>query len=112
MSRSYGVSRMRSWGQVLLPAALPQVFSGLRAALSIALILMVISMALLTAERRKPFPPWLPYALSCPVAWLLILPSGLEHGGPWMAWVLVGSLAAGLFCIHWRTFMWARTVWD
>ena len=43
MSRSYGVSRLRSWGQVLLPAALPQIFSGLRAALSIALILMVIS---------------------------------------------------------------------
>jgi ABC-type nitrate/sulfonate/bicarbonate transport system permease component len=43
MSRSYGVSRIRSWTQVLLPAALPQVFSGLRAALSIALILMVIS---------------------------------------------------------------------
>jgi ABC-type nitrate/sulfonate/bicarbonate transport system permease component len=43
MSRSYGVSRLRSWAQVLLPAALPQIFSGLRAALSIALILMVIS---------------------------------------------------------------------
>jgi ABC-type nitrate/sulfonate/bicarbonate transport system permease component len=43
MSRSYGVSRARHWSRVLLPAALPQVFSGLRAALSIALILMVIS---------------------------------------------------------------------
>jgi ABC-type nitrate/sulfonate/bicarbonate transport system permease component len=43
MSRSYGLSRARRWSQVLLPAALPQVFSGLRTALSIALILMVIS---------------------------------------------------------------------
>ena len=43
MSRSYGVSRAREWSRVLLPAALPQVFSGLRSALSIALILMVIS---------------------------------------------------------------------
>jgi ABC-type nitrate/sulfonate/bicarbonate transport system permease component len=43
MSRSYGVSRARQWAQVLLPAAMPQIFSGLRAALSIALILMVIS---------------------------------------------------------------------
>jgi ABC-type nitrate/sulfonate/bicarbonate transport system permease component len=43
MSRSYGLSRARRWSQVLLPAALPQVFSGLRTALSVALILMVIS---------------------------------------------------------------------
>jgi ABC-type nitrate/sulfonate/bicarbonate transport system permease component len=43
MSRSYGVSRTREWSRILLPAALPQIFSGLRAALSIALILMVIS---------------------------------------------------------------------
>src|SRR5439155_10066548 len=43
MSRSYGLSRARLWAQVLLPAALPQVFSGLRTAPSIALILMVIS---------------------------------------------------------------------
>jgi ABC-type nitrate/sulfonate/bicarbonate transport system permease component len=43
MSRSYGLSRARLWSRVLLPAALPQVFSGLRAALSIALILMVVS---------------------------------------------------------------------
>jgi ABC-type nitrate/sulfonate/bicarbonate transport system permease component len=43
MSRSYGLSSARQWSRVLLPAALPQIFSGLRAALSIALILMVIS---------------------------------------------------------------------
>jgi ABC-type nitrate/sulfonate/bicarbonate transport system permease component len=43
MSRSYGLTRARQWSRVLLPAALPQIFSGLRAALSIALILMVIS---------------------------------------------------------------------
>jgi ABC-type nitrate/sulfonate/bicarbonate transport system permease component len=43
MSRSYGLSPARRWAQVILPAAMPQVFSGLRAALSIALILMVIS---------------------------------------------------------------------
>jgi ABC-type nitrate/sulfonate/bicarbonate transport system permease component len=43
MSRSYGLTPARQWSRVLFPAALPQIFSGLRAALSIALILMVIS---------------------------------------------------------------------
>jgi ABC-type nitrate/sulfonate/bicarbonate transport system permease component len=43
MSRSYGLTPAQRWGRIMLPAALPQVFSGLRSALSIALILMVIS---------------------------------------------------------------------
>ena len=43
MSRSYGLSPLRHWARVVLPAAMPQIFAGLRAALSIALILMVIS---------------------------------------------------------------------
>ena len=42
-TRSYGISaRDRLW-RVLLPAASPQIFAGLRTALSLALILMVIS---------------------------------------------------------------------
>jgi ABC-type nitrate/sulfonate/bicarbonate transport system permease component len=43
MSRSYGLTPAQRWSRIMLPAALPQVFSGLRSALSIALILMVIS---------------------------------------------------------------------
>lgn len=43
MARSYGLSTPRRWREVVLPAALPQIFAGLRSGLSIALILMVIS---------------------------------------------------------------------
>jgi ABC-type nitrate/sulfonate/bicarbonate transport system permease component len=43
VARSYGLTRAQRWGRIVLPAALPQVFSGLRSGLSIALILMVIS---------------------------------------------------------------------
>jgi ABC-type nitrate/sulfonate/bicarbonate transport system permease component len=43
MSRSYGLTAVQRWSRIMLPSALPQVFSGLRSALSIALILMVIS---------------------------------------------------------------------
>ena len=43
MARSYGLGALRRWREVIVPAALPQVFAGLRSGLSIALILMVIS---------------------------------------------------------------------
>jgi ABC-type nitrate/sulfonate/bicarbonate transport system permease component len=43
MSRSYGLRPAQRWREVILPSALPQVFSGLRSALSVAIILMVIS---------------------------------------------------------------------
>jgi sulfonate transport system permease protein len=43
MARSYGLGTLRRWREVVMPAALPQIFAGLRSGLSIALILMVIS---------------------------------------------------------------------
>ncbi len=43
MARSYGFGPLRRWREVIMPAALPQIFAGLRSGLSIALILMVIS---------------------------------------------------------------------
>lgn len=43
MSRVYGLSRGKQVRRVILPAASPQIFVGTRLALSIALILMVIS---------------------------------------------------------------------
>jgi len=43
MARSFGLSRWQRVGRVMLPAASPQIMVGLRTALSIAIILMVIS---------------------------------------------------------------------
>jgi ABC-type nitrate/sulfonate/bicarbonate transport system permease component len=42
-ARSYGVGRLERIRRVVLPAALPQIFAGMRTSLSLALILMVIS---------------------------------------------------------------------
>jgi ABC-type nitrate/sulfonate/bicarbonate transport system permease component len=42
-ARSYGISRADRLRHVVLPAALPQIFAGVRTSLSLALILMVIS---------------------------------------------------------------------
>jgi ABC-type nitrate/sulfonate/bicarbonate transport system permease component len=42
-ARVYGISRRETLRRVMLPAATPQIFAGLRTSLSLALILMVIS---------------------------------------------------------------------
>jgi ABC-type nitrate/sulfonate/bicarbonate transport system permease component len=42
-ARSYGITKMARIRQVVLPSASPQIFAGLRQALSIGIILMVIS---------------------------------------------------------------------
>jgi hypothetical protein len=76
------------------------------------LILTVISLALLMIQRARSFPGWLPFALSFPFAWALILPSALELGGSWLAWLAFGAMVAGVFCLHWQAFNWARTIWD
>jgi hypothetical protein len=77
-----------------------------------AIVLSVVSLGVLMVHERRTFPTWLPYVLAWPIAWLLILPSKLEHGGSWLAWLVLGALAAGLFCIHWRSLIWAQTIWD
>lgn len=75
-------------------------------------VLTIISLTVLMAERQRSFPGWLPFVLSFPVAWVLILPSALEHGSSWPAWLAFGAMLAGVFCFHWRAFTWARTIWD
>lgn len=75
-------------------------------------VLTIISLTILLAERQRSFPGWLPFVASFPVAWALTLPSALEHGGSLLAWLAFGAMIAGIFCLHWRVFTWARTIWD
>ena len=75
-------------------------------------LLTIISVTIILAERHYDFPGWLPFALAFPVAWCLTLPSALELGGSWRAWLAFGTLTACIFCIHWRAVTWARTIWD
>jgi hypothetical protein len=75
-------------------------------------VLTIISLTLVLLERIIRFPARLPFALSFPVAWALILPSMLEHGGWWVAWLVFASLFAGAFCLHWWAFQRAREAWD
>jgi ABC-type nitrate/sulfonate/bicarbonate transport system permease component len=42
-ARSYGVRRLERIGRIVLPAALPQIFAGMRTSLSLAVIMMVLT---------------------------------------------------------------------
>ena len=75
-------------------------------------VLTIISLTIFLAERHFRFPVWLPYAASFPVAWALTLPSALELGGALSMWLVFGTVVAGVFCLHWQVFTWARTIWD
>jgi hypothetical protein len=75
-------------------------------------VLTIISLTILQAERHRRFPGWLPFIASFPVAWGLTLPSALEHGGTLLVWLAFGAMVAGIFCLHWGAFTWARTIWD
>jgi len=75
-------------------------------------VLTIISLTIVLAERQRRFPGWLPFVASFPVAWGLSLPSALEHGGSLLVWLAFGAMVAGIFCLHWRVFTWARTIWD
>jgi hypothetical protein len=77
-----------------------------------SIALTVISYAILMARRWRRFPRWLPFLLAFPVAWAMVLPSRLEHGGPWLGWLTLGTVLAGVFCLHWQAFNWARGIWD
>jgi hypothetical protein len=72
----------------------------------------IISLTIVLAERHRRFPGWLPFVASLPVAWVLTLPSALEHGGSLLVRLAFGAMVAGIFCLHWRVFTWARTIWD
>jgi hypothetical protein len=100
-------------GDDLGPLSLPiMAHNVLLEALVGSALLTLISLVIVMAERWRPFPWWLPFALSIPVTGALILPSALEHGGPLVAWLAFCTMIAGIFCIHWRAFTWARTIWD
>ncbi len=101
-------------GGGLGPLALPTFFLGsaLLEALFATAVLTIISLTIFLAERHFKFPVWLPYAASFPVAWALTMPSALELGGSLQMWLVFGAVVAGVFCLHWRVFTWAQTIWD
>jgi hypothetical protein len=100
-------------GEAIGPLILPiYMFNHYVEALIGSMVFTVIGAALVMMERARPFPPWLPQAISFPVAWALILPSRLELGGSWLAWLIFGAIVAGTFCVHWHALNWARTIWD
>ena len=101
-------------GGGLSPLAFPTFFLGsvLLEALFATAVLTIISLTIFLAERHFRFPVWLPYAASFPVAWALTLPSALELGGALSMWLVFGTVVAGVFCLHWQVFTWARTIWD
>jgi hypothetical protein len=99
-------------GQAVGPLAMPIFVNSLfEAAVGVA-VLTVLSLILVMAERLRAYPIWLPLAASLPMAWVLTLPSALEHGGPLAAWLVFGVMVAGIFCVHWILLSWSRGVWD
>lgn len=76
-----------------------------------SIVLTVIAIALQLFQRYRRFPTWLPLALAWPAAWALVAPSAVEHGD-WTSWLMLGSLAAGVFCCHWLCVLLAREAWD
>jgi hypothetical protein len=100
-------------GDALGPLSLPIVAHNIfLEALVGSALLTIISLMIVMAQQWRSFPWWLPFALALPVAAALIMPSALEHGGPIVAWLGCCALAAAAFCIHWRAFIWASTIWD
>jgi hypothetical protein len=75
-------------------------------------VLTIISLTILLVERHLKFSGWIPFVASFPVTWALTLPSALEHGGSLKLWLAFGAMIAGIFCLHWGAFSWARSIWD
>jgi hypothetical protein len=75
-------------------------------------VLSIITLALHVVQQRRPFPNWVPCVCSLPITGLLVAPSALEFGGSWLAWLVVVLIIAAVFCVHWRVFTRARTIWD
>jgi ABC-type nitrate/sulfonate/bicarbonate transport system permease component len=77
MARAYGISgRERLW-RIVLPAASPQIFAGLRTSLSIALILMVISEMVASTNGIGNFVLQSQRTFAIPEMWAGILLLGL-----------------------------------
>ncbi len=106
------LGRLVPEGQNVGPLGLPILTGEPGEVMAGAGVLTILCLVLLSIERAREFPPWLPMALAFPVTWLLIVPSALEHGGSLLSWMVFGVLIAGLFCIHWFMLCAARGVWD
>ncbi len=98
MSRVYGISPIDRLRSVVVPAALPQVFAGVRASLSIALILMVISEMVASTNGLGYFVLQSQRTFAIPEMWSGILLLGL-----------VGySLNAAFLVVEKRVLHWHR----
>ena len=76
-ARSYGIGRLDRLRSVMLPAALPQIFAGIRTSLSLALILMVISEMVASTNRIGYFVLQSQRSFAIPEMWSGIILLGL-----------------------------------
>ena len=81
-ARSYGVRRLERIGHIVLPAALPQIFAGMRTSLSLAVIMMVLTEY---------------FSSTSGVGYVLLISKNTFQLAPmWAAIVLIGVLGYGL----------------
>ena len=81
-ARSYGVRRLERIGRIVLPAALPQIFAGMRTSLSLAVIMMVLTEY---------------FSSTSGVGYVLLISKNTFQLAPmWAAIVLIGVLGYGL----------------
>jgi hypothetical protein len=76
-----------------------------------SIVLTVIAVALQLFQRYRRFPGWLPLVIAWPAGWMLVAPSALKDGD-WASWLVLGTLAAGIFCCHWLCILLGREAWD
>lgn len=77
-----------------------------------SIVLTVFAIGLQLFQRHRRFPSWLPLVLAWPAAWMLFAPSALEHSDDWAPWLVLGTLAAFVFCCHWLVLQLAKEAWD
>jgi hypothetical protein len=75
-------------------------------------VLTVVAVGLQLFRRYRRFPDWLPLVLAWPSALALVGPSALEHADDWASWLVLGALAALVFCSHWFCLLLAEEAWD
>lgn len=97
-SRVYGVHGLQRLRGVVLPAALPQIFAGMRTSLSLALILMVISEMMASTNGIGYFVVQSQRAFALPEMWAGIILLGL----------LGYLLNLGLVLVERRVLRWHR----
>jgi ABC-type nitrate/sulfonate/bicarbonate transport system permease component len=98
MARAYGVTGAERIRRIVLPAAAPQIFAGLRTSLSIALILMVISEMVASTNGIGNFVLQAQRSFAIPEMWSGILLLGL----------LGIALSAAFALVEKRVLRWHR----